>query len=331
MAKIAINGFGRIGRLVFRIIFERNNFDVALINDITDTKTLAHLLKYDSVHRRFNGEISYDENNIIVNGKKIRVTAEKDPEKLPYKELGIDYVIESTGVWTKYSDLEKHLKAGAKKVILTAPAKDEVKTIVIGVNDEDIKSDDKILSNASCTTNCIAPVVKILDEAFGIEQGYLNTVHAYTNDQRVLDLPHKDLRRARAAAANIIPTSTGAAKAVALVYPKMKGKLDGVATRVPVYDASASDFVFITNSEVTKEKINETVKKAAEEKYKGIVYYTEDPIVSSDVIGTTYSSVFDAEQTKVMGKMVRILAWYDNEWGYSTRLVDLVENLGKYL
>jgi len=329
MEKIAINGFGRIGRLVFRIIFERNNFDVALINDITDTKTLAHLLKYDSVHRRFNGEISYDENNIIVNGKKIRVTAEKDPEKLPYKELGIDYVIESTGVWTKYSDLEKHLKAGAKKVILTAPAKDEVKTIVIGVNDEDIKSDDKILSNASCTTNCIAPVVKILDEAFGIEQGYLNTVHAYTNDQRVLDLPHKDLRRARAAAANIIPTSTGAAKAVALVYPKMKGKLDGVAARVPVYDASASDFVFITNSEVTKEKINETVKKAAEEKYKGIVYYTEDPIVSSDVIGTTYSSVFDAEQTKVMGKMVRILAWYDNEWGYSNRVVDLAEKFFK--
>ncbi|MCX8058845.1 MAG: type I glyceraldehyde-3-phosphate dehydrogenase [Spirochaetes bacterium] len=329
MSKLAINGFGRIGRLVFRIMIEKGGFDIGLINDLTDTKTLAHLLKYDSVHGRFKGEVSYDDNNIIVNGKKIRVTAEKDPENLPYKDLGIKYVIESTGVWTKSTELEKHIKAGAEKVILTAPAKDDVKTIVVGVNDKDILPTDKILSNASCTTNCIAPIVKILDEAFGIEQGWLNTIHAYTNDQRVLDLPHKDLRRARTAAANIIPTSTGAAKAVALVYPKMKGKLDGVATRVPVTDGSASDFVFITNSEVTKEKINETIKKAAEGAYKGIVYYTEDPIVSSDIVGTTYSCIFDAEQTKVMGKMVRILAWYDNEFGYSNRVVDLAQNFFK--
>ena len=327
--KILINGFGRIGRNVFRIIVERDSIDVVAINDLTDTKTLANLLKYDSIYGRFKGEVKYDEDHIIVNGKKIRVLAERDPEKLPYKELGIDFVIESTGVFRKKPQLEKHLAAGAKKVILTAPAKDDVKTVVIGVNDHVINDEDKILSNASCTTNCLAPVVKILNENFGIQNGFLNTIHAFTNDQRVLDLPHSDLRRARAASLNIIPTTTGAAKAVGLVYPEVKGIMDGVSTRVPVPVGSLCDFSFISKKQVTVEEVNAALKKASENELKGILEYNEEPIVSSDIIGLPYSSIFDATQTKVLGNLVRVVGWYDNEFGYSNRVVDLAEKFFK--
>lgn len=331
MKKIAINGFGRIGRMVFRIIHERKNFDVVAINDLTDTKTLANLLKYDSVHGRFKGEVDYDENHIIVNGKKIRVYAERDPENLPYKEIGVEYVIESTGVFRHKAKLEKHLKAGARKVILTAPAKDEVKTIVIGVNDHELTDDDQIISNASCTTNCFAPIVKVLDEKFGIKTGFMNTIHAFTNDQRVLDLPHKDLRRARAAAINTIPTTTGAAKAVELVYPKVKGKLDAVSTRVPVPDGSLIDFSFVPMKKVTVEEINNAIKEASENELKGIIEYNTDEIVSSDIIGSPYSSIFDSKLTKVLddGNFARVVSWYDNEFGYSSRVVDLAERFFK--
>ena len=327
--KILINGFGRIGRNVFRIIVERDSIDVVAINDLTDTKTLANLLKYDSIYGRFKGEVKYDEDHIIVNGKKIRVLAERDPEKLPYKELGIDFVIESTGVFRKKPQLEKHLAAGAKKVILTAPAKDDVKTVVIGVNDHVINDEDKILSNASCTTNCLAPIVKVLNENFGIQNGFLNTIHAFTNDQRVLDLPHSDLRRARAASLNIIPTTTGAAKAVGLVYPEVKGIMDGVSTRVPVPVGSLCDFSFISKKQVTVEEVNAALKKASENELKGILEYNEEPIVSSDIIGLPYSSIFDATQTKVLGNLVRVVGWYDNEFGYSNRVVDLAEKFFK--
>lgn len=331
MTKIAINGFGRIGRMVFRIIHERKNFDVVAINDLTDTKTLANLLKFDSVHGRFKGSVEYDDQHIIVDGKKIRVYAEREPENLPYKEIGVEYVIESTGVFRHKAKLEKHLKAGAKKVILTAPAKDEVKTIVIGVNDFELNDDDKIISNASCTTNCFAPIVKVLDEKFGIKTGFMNTIHAFTNDQRVLDLPHKDLRRARAAAVNTIPTTTGAAKAVELVYPKVKGKLDAVSTRVPVPDGSLIDFTFVPEKKVTVEEINSAIKEAAEGPLKGIIEYNEDELVSSDIVGSHYSSIFDSKLTKVLndGHFGRVVSWYDNEFGYSSRVVDLAEKFFK--
>ncbi|MBP8959948.1 MAG: type I glyceraldehyde-3-phosphate dehydrogenase [Bacteroidales bacterium] len=325
--KVAINGFGRIGRNVFKIALERDNIEIIGINDITDTLTLAHLLKYDSTQGKFEG-VSHDNANIIVRGKKYRVTAEKMPANIPWVEKP-DVVIESTGIFTSkespkggYGD---HLKNGAKKVILTVPAKDEIDAmVIIGVNDKDIKPEYKCISNASCTTNCLAPVVKVLNDNWGIEIGYMTTIHSYTNDQRILDLPHKDLRRARAAALSQIPTTTGAAKAIGKIIPELKGKLDGVAVRVPTPTGSLVDLVAVLKKEATKEEINAAMKKAAEGPMKGILEYTEDPIVSVDVIHTTASSIFDSLSTMVNGKMVKVFSWYDNEWGYSCRVVDLI-------
>ncbi|MBN2356131.1 type I glyceraldehyde-3-phosphate dehydrogenase [candidate division KSB1 bacterium] len=329
--KVGINGFGRIGRLVYRIAHERKNIDVVLVNDITDAPTLAHLLKYDSVHRVWDKKIKSEGEYIVVDDRKIKVTAEKDPANLPWKEMGVDIVVESTGVFRKKADISKHLEAGAKKVVLTVPAKDEIDaTIVLGVNDEALKPEHKIVSNASCTTNCLAPVAKVLHDTFGIKRGFMTTVHAYTNDQRILDLPHKDLRRARAAAVSTIPTTTGAAKAVGVVIPELKGKLDGMALRVPVADGSVVDLVVELKGDVTVEQVNAAVKAAAEGGMKGIIQYTEDPIVSCDVIGNSYSSIFDALSTMVLERtsnFVKVVAWYDNEWGYSVRVVDLLEKM----
>ncbi len=326
--KIGINGFGRIGRLVFKKMFLDGGFDVISINDLMDTKTLAHLLKYDSIHGKFPAEIEALENGIKVNGKVIKVTAEKDPSLLGWDKLGVDFVIESTGVFTKREKLELHLKAGAKKVILTAPPKDDIDAIVvIGVNDDILKPEHKIVSNASCTTNCLAPMVKVIDDNLGIIKGFMTTVHSYTNDQVMLDQPHKDLRRARAGAINIIPTTTGAAKAVGKVLPHLKGKLDGFALRVPTPDASITDFVCQVKRETTKEEVNSFMKKAAENELKGILYYTEDPLVSTDIIGDPHSCIFDALSTMVHGDLVKVIGWYDNEWGYSCRVVDLIKKL----
>jgi len=324
--KVGINGFGRIGRLVFRVMAQRKDFEVVHINDITDAKTLAHLLKYDSTHGRFRGTVSVEGSNMIVNGKKISVSAEKDPAKLPWGTLGVDFVVESTGKFSTREDCLKHIAGGAKKVLLTVPAKDEIDaTIVMGVNQKDLKAAHQIISNASCTTNCLAPMVKVLNDAFGIERGLMTTCHAYTNDQRILDLEHKDLRRARSAAMNIIPTTTGAAKTVGKVIKELKGKLDGFSLRVPVPDGSVTDFVCIVKKQVTVADVNAAMKKAAEGPMKGILEYTEDPIVSTDVIGTTASCIFDALSTMVMeGNMVKVVGWYDNEWAYSCRVVDLM-------
>lgn len=325
--KIAINGFGRIGRHVFKIMVKRGNFDIMHINDLTDTPTLAHMLKYDSVFGRFDGTVALDGNNLMVNGKKITCSAEKDPSKLPWKQYEIDFVVESTGVFTKKEDCEKHVAAGAKKVLLTVPAKDKVDaTIVMGVNQQDLKPEHRIISNASCTTNCLAPISKVLNDNFGIVRGFMTTVHAYTNDQRVADLVHKDLRRARAAALNIIPTTTGAAKAIGEVIPELKGKLDGMAVRVPVADGSMVDLVCELKKPASKDAINKAMKAAAEGPMKGVLQYTEDPIVSSDILGSTYSSIFDAQCTMIMGEnFAKVISWYDNEWGYSNRVVDLIE------
>jgi glyceraldehyde 3-phosphate dehydrogenase len=325
--KVAINGFGRIGRNVFKIALERPDIEIVGINDLTDTRTLAHLLKYDSTQGRFPG-VSYDEENLIVNGMKVRVHSEKVPANIPWG-VKPDVVIESTGIFTTkespkggYGD---HLKNGAKKVILTVPAKDTIDAmIVIGVNDHDLKPEHQCVSNASCTTNCLAPVAKVLNDSFGIESGYMTTIHSYTNDQRILDFPHKDLRRARSAALSQIPTTTGAAKAVGKVIPDLKGKLDGLAVRVPTPTGSLVDLVVNLKKTATKEEINAAMKKAAEGPMKGILEYTEDPIVSVDVIHTTVSSIFDSGSTMVNGNMVKVLAWYDNEWGYSCRVVDLI-------
>lgn len=329
--KVAINGFGRIGRNVFKIALERPEIEIIGINDLTDTKTLAHLLKYDSTQGRFNGEVRFDPEGIIVNGKKYRVHAEKSPLAIKWIE-NPDVVVESTGIFTKresekggYGD---HLKNGAKKVVLTVPAKDEIdRMIVLGVNDNDLKPEDKCVSNASCTTNCLAPVVKVLNDAFGVERGFMNTIHSYTNDQRILDAPHSDLRRARSAAVSQIPTTTGAAKAVGKVIPELKGKLDGLAVRVPTPTGSLVDFVAILKKEVTKEEVNAAMKLAAQGPMKGVLEFCEDPIVSVDVIHNSHSSIFDADSTMVMGNMVKVLSWYDNEWGYSCRVVDLVQKL----
>lgn len=331
MVKVAINGFGRIGRLVYRVIHERKNPDIEVvaINDLTDTKTLSNLFKYDSVHGKFKGEVSYTSESLIIDGKEIKVLAQPDPSQLPWKDLGVDIVIESTGLFRTREKAELHLKAGAKKVIITAPAKGEDVTVVIGCNEDSLKPEHTIISCASCTTNSIAPVIKVLHEHFGIQWGFLTTVHAYTNDQRVLDLPHKDLRRARAAAINTIPTTTGAAKAVALVVPELKGKLDGVALRVPVPDGSITDFVALVEKETTVEEINSVMKEATEGKLKGIIAYNEDPIVSSDIVGTPYSGIFDATLTNVKGNLVKVFSWYDNEYGYSNRVVDTLEMLIK--
>ncbi len=327
--KVGINGFGRIGRLVFRALLDRKEFEVVQINDITSAEVLAHLLKYDSIHGKFNGDISYTENAMIVNGKMIKISAEKDPANLPWKTIGVNAVVESTGVFRKKAEIAKHIEAGAKKVVLTVPAKDEIDaTIVLGVNDDMLKDEHQIVSNASCTTNCLAPVAKVLHDKFGIVRGFMTTVHAYTNDQRILDLPHKDLRRARAAALSIIPTTTGAAKAVGKVIPELKGKLDGFAMRVPVVDGSIVDLVVELKTSVTVEEINTAMKEAAEGPLKGILEYTEEPIVSCDIIGNSHSSIFDALSTMVMeGNMVKVLSWYDNEWGYSCRVVDLLTKI----
>lgn len=327
--KVGINGFGRIGRLVFRALLDRKEFEVVQINDITSAEVLAHLLKYDSIHGKFKGDISYTENAIIVNGKMIKISAEKDPANLPWKTIGVNAVVESTGVFRKKAEIAKHIEAGAKKVVLTVPAKDEIDAmIVLGVNDDMLKDEHQIVSNASCTTNCLAPVAKVLHDKFGIVRGFMTTIHAYTNDQRILDLPHKDLRRARAAALSIIPTTTGAAKAVGKVIPELKGKLDGFAMRVPVFDGSIVDLVAELKTSVTVEEINTAMKEAAEGPLKGILEYTEEPIVSCDIIGNSHSSIFDALSTMVMeGNMVKVLSWYDNEWGYSCRVVDLLTKI----
>ncbi|HPL51453.1 MAG TPA: type I glyceraldehyde-3-phosphate dehydrogenase [Candidatus Cloacimonas acidaminovorans] len=331
MTNVAINGFGRIGRLVLRVILDSHpELNVVAINDLTDAKTLAHLFKYDSVHKIYPGNVSSEENYLVVNGKKFRIFAEKDPEVLPWKDLGVEFVIESTGIFTSKEKASKHLKAGAKKVILTAPAKDEVDaTIVMGVNHTSLKAEHTIVSNASCTTNCLAPVAKVLQDKFGILNGLMTTIHSYTNDQRILDLPHNDLRRARAAAMSMIPTSTGAAKAIGLVIPELKGKLDGVAIRVPTPDGSLVDLCANLEVEVTKEEVNMAMKEAAETYLKGYLMYTEEPIVSIDIVGNSYSSIFDALITYTKGKMVKVFSWYDNEYGYSNRVVDLLEYMRK--
>jgi glyceraldehyde 3-phosphate dehydrogenase len=334
--RVGINGFGRIGRLVFRRLSEKPGlFDVVGINDITDTKTLAYLLKYDSVHRRFNGDVSQDGDCLVVNGKRIQALAVKDPAALPWGKLGVDVVLESTGIFTNRggngkSGYASHLDAGAKKVVLSAPAKEDPDlTCVLGVNDNQLTPAMKCVSNASCTTNCLAPVAKVLHEKFGIVKGLMTTIHSYTNDQRVLDLPHKDLYRCRAAGLNIIPTSTGAAKAVGLVIPALKGKMTGISLRVPTPTGSCVDLVVEMAKPVTKEAVNAAIKEAAEGSLKGILKYTEDAIVSSDIVGDPASSIFAADQTMVMGDtMLKIISWYDNEWGYSCRTVDLIQRLG---
>jgi glyceraldehyde 3-phosphate dehydrogenase len=329
--KLAINGFGRIGRLAFREAFKRKGeFEFIGINDLTDAPTLAHLLKYDSVHGKFQGEVKVEGNTIVVNGVPITITAEKVIENLPWKEAEI--VLESTGVYTKKEALERHITNGAKKVILSAPAKDELDaTIVLGVNHLILNGSEKTISNASCTTNCLAPMVKVLNDNFGLEKGFMTTVHAYTNDQKILDLPHSDLRRARSAAVNMIPTSTGAAKAVGLVIPELKGKLNGYAVRVPVPDGSLTDLTAILSKEVSKADINNAIKDASETYLKGILEYCTDPIVSSDIVGNPYSCIFDADLTQVSGNLVKVVGWYDNEFGYSCRIVDLMIYLKKFL
>lgn len=323
--KVGINGFGRIGRQVFRILHERG-VEVALINDLTDNKTLAHLLKYDSTYGRFPGAVGYDEENLYVDGKAIRATAIKDPREIPWKQAGGGVVVESTGVFTDGEKARAHLEAGAKKVIITAPAKNEDITVVLGVNHEQYDpAKHHILSNASCTTNSLAPVMKVLEEAFGVEKALMTTVHSYTNDQRLLDLPHKDLRRARAAALNIIPTTTGAAKATALVLPSLKGRFDGMALRVPTPTGSISDITALLKREVTAEEVNAALKAAAEGPLKGILAYTEDEIVLRDIVMDPHSSIVDGKLTKAIGNLVKVFAWYDNEWGYANRVADLVE------
>jgi glyceraldehyde 3-phosphate dehydrogenase len=325
--KIAINGFGRIGRLTFRNLIESDKVEIVAINDLTAVDMLAHLLKYDSAHGRFNGTVAHTENGLIVNGKEITVYAQRDPETLPWAELGIDVVIESTGFFRDAEGMGKHIKAGAKKVALSAPASGDIKTIVLGVNDGELTADDTMVSNASCTTNCLSPMAKVLDEKFGIDSGFMCTIHAYTSDQRIQDAPHSDKRRARAAAVNMIPTSTGAAKAVALVLPQLKGKLDGYAMRVPTITGSATDLTVQLKREVTAEEVNAAMKEAAEGPLKGILMYTEDPIVSSDIVGDKHSCIFDADVTSAKGNLVKVLGWYDNEAGYSARLANLVERL----
>lgn len=329
--RVAINGFGRIGRNFFRACLGNDEIEIVGINDLTDAYTLAHLLKYDSVHGRLNADVKAEENAIVVNGKKINITAIKDPAELPWKDLEVDIVIESTGVFRDRDGAGKHLEAGAKRVIISAPGKNPDLTVVLGVNEDQYDpSKHYIISNASCTTNCLAPVAKILNDNWEIVQGYMVTVHAYTNDQRILDLPHKDLRRARAAAVNIIPTTTGAAKAVGEVLPELKGKLDGTARRVPVADASLVDLTVVLEKSTTEEEINAKMKEASEGALKGILEYTEEPIVSQDIVGNPHSSIFDALSTKVInGNFVHVSSWYDNEWGYSNRLKDLVLYMAK--
>lgn len=327
--KIAINGFGRIGRLVFRAAMEDNGVEVVSVNDLAPLETNVHLLKYDTVHGRFKGDVEIDGGNLVVNGKKIAVTQEKDPANLPHDKTGADYVIESTGVFRDMAGAGKHLKGNVKKVIISAPGKDVDYTVVMGVNCDSIPADAKVISNASCTTNCLAPLVKVLHDKWGVVKGLVTTIHSYTNDQRILDLMHSDLRRARAAAQNMIPTSTGAAKAIGLVIPELKGKLDGMSVRVPTMNVSLVDFVAELKSDVTKEEVNAAMKAAADSGSMAPYFnYCDEPLVSSDFNGDPASSTLDAGSTYVVGNMVKVLGWYDNEWGYSSRCVDLVKKLG---
>ncbi|MCG7345548.1 type I glyceraldehyde-3-phosphate dehydrogenase [Sporosarcina sp. ACRSL] len=329
--KMAINGFGRIGRVVFRLARQHEEIEIVAVNDLTDAQMLAHLLKYDSVHGIFDGEVGSEEDHLVVDGKKIKVYAEKDPSQLPWGDLDIDVVIESTGVFRDEKGLMKHIEAGAKRVILSSPAKGDVKTIVMGVNEDSYNPEtDKVLSNASCTTNCLAPVVKVLHNQFGINKGMMTTVHSYTNDQRILDLPHSDYRRARAAAESIIPTTTGAASAVTKVIPELKGKLDGMAVRVPTPNVSLVDFVAELSKEVTVEDVNAALKKASENELKDILFYNDIPLVSTDYNGNTASSTVDGLSTMVLGdNMVKVISWYDNETGYSARCIDLALYMNK--
>ena len=331
MTKIAINGFGRIGRLALRVIFDRfPDLQIVAINDITDAKTLAHLLKYDSVHGKFDRNIQIDGDFLVIENSRIKILAQRDPADLPWKELGVEIVLECTGLFRTKEKISKHIQAGAEKVVLSVPAKDEIDaTIVLGVNDSELKSEHKIVSNASCTTNCLAPVCKVLNDNFGIESGMMTTIHAYTNDQKILDLPHTDLRRARAAAMNMIPTSTGAAKAIGKVIPELDGKLSGVAVRVPTPDGSLVDLTLTMNREVTAEEVNLAMKNAAETSMKGILQFSEEPLVSTDIVGNPFSSIFDSMMTAVQGNQLKIFSWYDNEFGYSNRLVELAHKIAE--
>lgn len=327
---VAINGFGRIGRSVFRILSEREDINVVAINDLFDNEVLTYLLKYDTVMKGFGQNVELKEGYLKTKYENVKMLSEKDPTKLPWKELDVDVVVESTGIFRTKEKLMFHLQAGAKRVILTVPAKDEIDcTIVMGVNDDDLKPEHKIISNASCTTNCLAPMAKILNDAFGIKEGLMTTTHAYTNDQRLADVPHKDWRRGRAAAENIIPTTTGAAKAVGQVIPELKGKLDGMASRVPVPDGSVVDLIVEVEKDVTVEDVNAAIRHASTTKVmKNVLLYSDEKLVSSDIVGNSYSSIYDAEFTKILGKrIVKTLSWYDNEWGYSNRVVDLIERL----
>ena len=332
MVRVAINGFGRIGRNFFRSALGDKSIDIVAINDLTDAKTLAYLLKYDSVHGILDANISAKGNSLVVNGKEIHVYAIKDPTQLPWAKYRVDVVLESTGVFRKKADVAKHLQAGAKKVVISSPPKgdDYVRQIVMGINEGDLRKDDDVVSMASCTTNCLTPLVKVLDDTFGIKKAFMTTIHGYTNDQKILDLPHSDLRRARAAALSIIPTTTGATKAVVEVIPKLKGKIDGLAMRIPIPDGSIVDLVAELEKKVTPELVNAAFKRAASGKLKGILEYTEDDIVSVDIIGNPHSSIFDAKSTMVVnGNFVKVLSWYDNEWGYSSRLTEFVKVLAK--
>lgn len=330
MTRVAINGFGRIGRITMRALLQREGIEVVGINDLTDTTTLAHLFKYDSVHREFNGTVSAEKDAIVFNGKSVRVTAERNPADLPWKELGVDVVLECTGLFRSRETAGAHLTAGAKKVIISAPAKEaDLPSVVLGVNEDDVDLSSAVISNASCTTNCAAPLIKVLEDAFHVESAFVSTIHSYTGDQRLHDSPHSDLRRARAAAQSIIPTSTGAAKALGRIFPHLDGHLGGAGIRVPVINGSLTDLTCIVRKEVTEQEINARFKTAAEGPLKGILQYTEDPIVSVDIIGNPHSCTFDAELTSVIGRMVKVVGWYDNENGYSNRLADLVVLLAK--
>lgn len=327
--RVAINGFGRIGRIATRAILKNKNLDLVAVNDLADTTTLAYLFKYDSVHGKFNGTVSADEKNIVINGNSVKIFASKDPLTLPWKDLNIDVVVESTGLFLSEEEAGKHIKAGAKKVIISAPPKGKgIKTVVVGVNENTLDGTERIISNASCTTNCSAPMVKILDEIWGIEEGYLSTIHAYTSDQRLHDSPHKDLRRARAAAVSIIPTSTGAARAITKIFPHLAGKLDGMAFRVPVPSGSLTDLTCTLKKPASKEEINAAFKKYAENSLKNTLEYSDEPLVSADIVGNTHSCIFDSQLTSAFGKMVKIVGWYDNEAGYSHRIADLIEKVG---
>lgn len=330
MTRVAINGFGRIGKLVFKLLIHSPEVEIVAINDLTDIASLVHLLKYDSVHGRFDANIETAADGLIVDGKKVIIVAEPNPAQIPWKTLDIDIVIESTGLFTHLDDASKHIEAGAKQVIISAPGKGEVPTFVLGVNDHLIDPNQNVISNASCTTNCLAPIAKILDDNFGIEKGFLSTVHAYTADQNLQDAPHKkDMRRARAAAYSIIPTTTGAAAAVGKVLPHLDGKFEAMAMRVPVPDGSLIDLSLQLNKSVTAEELNAAIKAEAEGDLKGIVEYTEDPIVSIDIIGNPHSAIFDASLTKAMGNFVKVIAWYDNEAGYANRVADLIKKINK--